>query len=115
MASPSEKNTAVKVVLKTLTPLWTAGANGKMARIYESGLLGSLRWWHEAIVRALGGWACDPSGDIKCLFDAAAYEQSQEFDERLRLRDAGLCDVCQLFGATGWRRRFQLQVVEDQT
>ncbi|WP_343426311.1 hypothetical protein [Candidatus Amarolinea dominans] len=31
-----------------------------------------------------------------------------------RLHAAGLCDACQLFGATGWRRRFQLRV-EAQT
>ena len=30
---------------------------------------------------------------------------------RQRLRDAGLCDVCQVFGATAWRRRFQMEVL----
>ena len=31
------------------------------------------------------------------------------------MRDAGLCDVCQVFGATRWKRRFRLHIVEDNT
>jgi CRISPR-associated protein Cmr1 len=97
------------VKIKTLTPLWTGGVSGKVDRIHETGILGSLRWWYEAIVRGLGGKACDPS-EGKCCFDADKYKQSKEADERQRLREAGLCDVCQVFGATGWRRRFRLHV-----
>lgn len=115
MAPPNERNVEVKISFKTLTPLWTGGADGQMNRICESGLLGSMRWWYEAIVRALGGKACDPSGGKKCLYDATKHKKSTISDERQALRRAGLCDVCQLFGATGWRRRFQLQVVEDET
>jgi CRISPR-associated protein Cmr1 len=70
-----------------------------------------MRWWYEAIVRGLGGDACDPS-QHECIFDAEKYRKSKAIDERQRLRDAGLCDVCQVFGATGWRRRFRLEVVD---
>ncbi len=99
------------VKIKTLTPLWTGGVSGKVDRIHETGILGSLRWWYEVIVRGLGGKACDPSQG-ECRFDADKYEykKSEATDERQRLRDAGLCDVCQVFGATGWRRRFRLHV-----
>ncbi len=97
------------VRIKTLTPLWTGGVAGKVDRIHETGILGSLRWWYEAIVRGLGGKACDPSQG-ECRFDADKYKKSEATDERQRLRDAGLCDVCQVFGATGWRRRFRLDV-----
>ena len=104
----------LEIRLGTLTPLWAGGvAAGKVDRIHETGILGSLRWWYEAIVRGLGGEACDPSTG-KCRFDAEAYEKSQADDERQRLRDAGLCDVCQVFGATGWRRRFRLEVMQDK-
>ena len=95
--------------LRTRTPLWTGGIDGSMDRIHETGLLGSLRWWYEAIVRGLGGWACDPSRHT-CSFDAEKYRKSTASDERQRLRDAGLCDACQVFGATGWKRRFRLEV-----
>jgi CRISPR-associated protein Cmr1 len=100
--------------LKTLTPLWTGGVDGMADRIHETGLLGSLRWWYEAIVRGLGGTACDPSTGT-CRFDAGKFRRSAATDECQRLHDAGLCDACQLFGATGWRRRFRIAVVDDQT
>lgn len=80
-----------------------------MDRIHETGILGSLRWWYEAIVRGLGGYACDPT-EHTCTFDAEKYHKSTAQDERQRLRDAGLCDACQVFGATGWRRRFRLEI-----
>lgn len=100
----------MNITLKTLTPLWTGGVEtGKMDRLRETGLLGSLRWWYEAIVRGLDGYACDPTED-SCAFDEEKYRKSKAADERQRLRDAGVCDACQLFGCTGWRRRFQLVV-----
>jgi len=102
------------VQITTLTPFWTGGVDGTTDRLHESGLIGSLRWWYEAIVRGLGGEACDPS-QSKCTFDAERYKQSSASTRSQRLRDAGLCDACQLFGATGWRRRFRLTVVDDKT
>lgn len=85
----------MRLAIKTLTPIWTGGAEtGKVDRIHETGILGSLRWWYEAIVRGLGGDACDPSKG-ECRFDLEKYKTSQATDERQRLRDAGLCDVCQ--------------------
>ncbi len=104
----------MEIHLKMLTPLWTGGTDGTMDRIHETGISGSLRWWYEAIVRGLGGWACDPSKH-ECNFDAEKYRKSKHADERQRLRDAGLCDVCQVFGATGWRRRFRLEIGQDNT
>ena len=98
------------IKLKTLTPLWTGGEDGKVDRIHETGILGSLRWWYEVIVRGLDGHACDPSQG-ECRFDDDKYAKSRATNERKRLQDAGLCDVCQVFGATGWRRRFRLEVV----
>ncbi len=100
--------------ITTRTPLWTGGLDGTMDRIHETGIIGSLRWWYEAIVRGLGGSACDPS-EHTCSFDLDKYRRSNATDERQRLRDAGLCDVCQVFGATGWRRRFRVSIIEDRT
>ncbi|MDM7938850.1 MAG: type III-B CRISPR module RAMP protein Cmr1, partial [Methanothrix sp.] len=102
----------MQVKIQTLTPLWTGGVDGSMDCIHETGIIGSMRWWYEAIVRGLGGSACDPS-NTKCSFNAKDYRESSAVDERQRLRDAGLCDVCQVFGATGWRRRFRLDVVDS--
>ena len=102
----------MEIRIHTLTPLWTGGVDGTMDRIHETGIIGSLRWWYEAIVRGLGGRACDPT-EHTCNFDAERYRKSRAADERRRLREAGLCDVCQLFGATGWQRRFRMEVIDE--
>lgn len=98
--------------VKTLTPLWTGGVGGKVDRIHETGLLGSMRWWYEVLVRGLGGRVCERSDE--CKFDVDKYFKSEASDECKRLRDTGLRDVCQIFGATGWKRRFRLSVKESE-
>lgn len=98
-----------QVELTTLTPIWTGGVEtGKMDRIHETGLIGSMRWWYEVIVRGLGGEICDPTSDKpedRCQFDTKSYEKTRNIDEGL----ASVCPVCRLFGCTGWKRRFELQ------
>ena len=95
----------MEVKIKTLTPLWTGGvetgkcdsakADSFASRIHETGILGSLRWWMEVLVRGVGGNACDPT-EQKCS------------------RKNGLCDVCKIFGAEGQKRRFRLEIEETQ-
>jgi CRISPR-associated protein Cmr1 len=81
----------MEVILSVRTPLWTGGAEpGKMDRLHETGILGSLRWWYEAVWRGLGFEVCDP-----------IQKPCQENH---------LCPACDLFGATGHRRRFRLKV-----
>jgi len=86
----------VEIKLKTLTPLWTGGAAGKCDRIHTTGIMGSLRWWYEALVRGFGGYACDP-GSGGCTYDSKKGQSS-------------ICLACQLFGCTGYARRFRLVV-----
>ncbi len=86
------------IEIKTLTPIWTGGIDaGKMDRIREIGIIGSLRWWYEALVRALGGEVCGPS------------------KPNCPNSNNKMCDVCIVFGATGLRRRFRLEIAEDET
>ncbi len=87
----SEKTRTLRVKIRTLTPLWTGGVDGTMDRIHETGIIGSLRWWYEAIVRGLGGSACDPTSKDRCPDDGK------------------YCDVCAVFGATGLQRTFRLE------
>ncbi len=84
------------VTLRPLTPLWTGDADQRGNQIRETGILGSLRWWYEALVRGLGLYACDPSSG-SCVYD-----------EKRKL--ASICLACQLFGCTGYSRRFRLAV-----
>ncbi len=78
------------IKIKPLTPLWTGDANRKCTVLRETGILGSLRWWYEAVIRGLGGTACDPT--------------NSECDGKNR------CDVCELFGCAGWARKFRLEI-----
>jgi hypothetical protein len=52
------------VTIKPLTPIWTGDAQRKGDTLRETGIIGSLRWWYEALIRGLGGSACDPTKQI---------------------------------------------------
>ncbi|MBN2533555.1 MAG: type III-B CRISPR module RAMP protein Cmr1 [Spirochaetales bacterium] len=79
--------------IKTLTPLWTGGVNQNCDRLHETSIIGSLRWWYEAFIRGLGVKACDPT-DSTC-------------------KDSSHCAACELFGCTGWARKFRLLVLDE--
>lgn len=86
--------------LQAITDVWTGDAGtaqSKQAnRLTPAGLLGSIRWWFEVLVRGLGGAPCDPSANQKaCLNDQH-------------------CVVCELFGCTGWARKFRFDVRNTQ-
>ncbi len=80
--------------IKTLTPIWTGDVKRESAKLRETSVIGSLRWWFEALVRGLGGYACGGINN-KCEYKDNA---------------SSLCPVCQVFGTTGWSRRFRLEV-----
>ena len=114
----------LKITLKTLTPLWTGGVNGTSDRLHATGIIGSLRWWYEAIVRGLGGYVSNPIAEAnevpgRAEFDTKAYEEAkrrgQSTKEALKAGLKPLCAVTYLFGTTGWARLFQLQVLDAPT
>lgn len=84
-------------VLKAQSPIWTGDADRKGERTIPTGLLGSLRWWFEVLVRGLGGSACDPTNP----------------DNRCPDREGKHCVVCELFGCTGWARKFRFDVLDE--
>lgn len=79
---------------RALSDLWTGSVDGKSDRLITTGLLGSIRWWFEVLVRSLDGSACDPT-DTKC-------------------EDRNHCVVCELFGCTGWARKFRFEVLSEK-
>jgi hypothetical protein len=86
---------SLEIQIKTLTPLWTGGVNGTCDELHISGLMGSLRYWYEAIVRGVGGYACDPS-EGGCVYNKEGTKS--------------ICAACYLFGTTGWARLFRLSL-----
>lgn len=83
--------------LKALSPIWTGDANRQGDQLIPTGLLGSIRWWFEVLVRGLDGQACDPS----------------EAGNRCPDEKGRHCVVCELFGCTGWARKFRFDVLDD--
>ena len=81
---------------QALTDIWTGDANRKQDRLIPTGLMGSIRWWFEVLVRGLGGTACDPTSPVRCPDQSGKH-----------------CVVCELFGCTGWARKFRLMVVDN--
>ncbi len=104
----------MELKVKTLTPLWTGGVGGKCDRLHETGIIGSLRWWYEAIVRGLGGYACDPTSEKKkerCSLDYKKFQNALNSGKSIQeALNKQICPVCQLFGCTGWSRKFRVDI-----
>jgi CRISPR-associated protein Cmr1 len=112
----------LELKLKTLTPIWTGNVDKNSDILMETGILGSLRWWYEGIIRGLGGRACDPTSEEakeRCNFNAESYENALKQGKSHRdafvegLKD--VCPACLLFGCTGWRRRFRIEAMGLKT
>jgi len=93
---------SIKVTFKTLTPLWTGDAWGESNELKLTGIIGSLRWWFEALVRGMGYKACDSTGD-KCQVEIKNPDDVLNIHKKI-------CSVCYLFGTTGWKSRFSVNV-----
>ena len=88
------------IQLKIRTPLWTGDIDSKSYLLQSSGIIGSLRWWTEVILRGMGKFACDPVGDDRCPKERRADSK------KINL----YCLACLIFGATGTRRLFRLEL-----
>ncbi len=87
----------MKFNIKTQTPIWTGNIDKKCEKLRETSIIGSLRWWFETIVRGFGYYACDSTSEnSKCIYDNKGMRS--------------ICPVCQIFGCTGWGRRFRLEI-----
>lgn len=111
-----DKSKIISIPLKTLTPIWTGGAStGKVDRLRETGIIGSMRWWFEVLVRGVGGCVNDPNDPKNSGLDVDAFNKLSQAEkhDRYCLLKAGLCDVSRIFGTTNWKRQFRLQVIDS--
>jgi len=101
----------MEVRVRTLTPIWTGDVDRKCSKVKETGIIGSLRWWYEALVRGLDGYACDPTSEERCELDQNRFKKARNEGKSIQdALDEQICPACQLFGCTGWSRRFRLEV-----
>ncbi len=100
--------------IKALTPIWTGDADRENTTLRETGIIGSLRWWYEALIRGLGGTACDRTNEnSKCKLDHEKFKKALK--EGKSIQDAlseQICLACQLFGCTGWSRKFIFHILD---
>lgn len=100
----SQRIISVRYRARALSDIWTGTVEFQRKndrwrevvvnkRLITTCLLGSIRWWFEAVVRGLGGYACDPT-DTRCI-------------------DGDHCVVCELFGCTGWARKFRFDALKN--
>jgi CRISPR-associated protein Cmr1 len=73
--------------------------------VHDPGLLGSLRWWYEGLIRGHGAYACDPTDNHRCEYK----EDKKDGPGARRRAIERLCPACRLFGCTSWRRRFRFE------
>jgi CRISPR type III-B/RAMP module RAMP protein Cmr1 len=100
MASPIIFNIPVKAV----TPIWTGNAERKTSYIKGSSLIGGLRFWTEALLRAQGEYVCDITNESQGKRDIFDPEQPSK----------KVCRACEIFGCTGLARSFALKIHEGK-
>ena len=101
------------VKLKALTPIWTGDVDGKCNDLKESGIIGSLRWWYEALLRGLGFNVCDPTNESsRCKLEQKKFYEAINSGKSVleALNKQNICPACQLFGCSGWARKFRLEI-----
>lgn len=101
------------VSIKPLTPLWTGDAKGECSNLRESGIIGSLRWWYEALLRGLGFNVCDPTNEnLRCKLNQKKFYEALNRGKSVleALNEQKICPACQLFGCSGWARKFSLEI-----
>lgn len=87
--------------IRAVTEIWTGDAKRQNARLRETSFIGSMRWWYEALVRGFGGYACG------ALNGGCGYDPESKVP-----RQGQICAACELFGCTGWSRKFRLRLCD---
>jgi len=96
----------IKLRINILTPLWTGDVWRKCKELRLTGIIGSLRWWFEALVRGKGYKSCNSTGENKCKVEVKNVNDFLDSQKNI-------CPVCFLFGTTGWKSRFSVEISND--
>ncbi|WXG39264.1 MAG: type III-B CRISPR module RAMP protein Cmr1 [Candidatus Freyarchaeum deiterrae] len=93
------------MILDIKTPIWTGDIDSKSNSLKSTGIMGSIRWWVEAILRGMYNFACDPIDDNPQSLTKrcpTTKENNREISQ--------YCSACLIFGATGMRKLFRLHI-----
>ena len=84
----------------------TGDIDTKSNLIQATGIIGSLRWWTEAILRGMDKFVCDPANDDKSDPTRRCPPEKKDGNKKI----SQYCPACLVFGATGMRRIFRLEI-----
>jgi len=94
---------SAEIHCQSVTPIWTGDVNADASKeIIATSVLGGMRWWYEALCRGVMARIPDPTGPSRLRYEAAKGKLA-------------LDPASRLFGATGWRRRFRLEITMNNT
>lgn len=88
-----------------ISDIHTGDIGQKSQKLKNTGILGSIRWWYEVLVRGLGGYACDPT------YDKQEYRCPNK--KKNPGKEGHHCVACELFGYTDWARKFRFEVRDE--
>lgn len=94
----------------TLTPVWTGNIDKESSILRATGILGSLRWWTEAILRGMGYYCCDPTNNFRCPKETQIKREKAPIEKKKEF-----CNACLIFGATGLSRSFKIETININT
>jgi CRISPR-associated protein Cmr1 len=81
------------IKFRPLTEIWT-GVDSRQNSLRLTGLLGSIRWWSEALVRSFGVYVCNPQ-----------IHACENYETR--------CVICRLFGNAGAKDNRDRSIAES--
>jgi len=114
VAACFKREKTMEFKLKALSDIWTGGVEGDKTKLHLTGIKGSIRWWYEALIRGLHGYACDPSSGNGCKLNLIEFKKhvGDGKDERkvLEALNLQICPACQMFGCTNWGSKFILRI-----
>lgn len=113
---------AIEVKVKPVTTIFTGDIYGKSKDVRLTGIIGSIRWWMEALVRGLGGFACDPTESNpkktwkKCDFKLSkdVLKKTKSYKKTMKQSLEEVCPVCQFFGCGGLSSAVRWNIKEGQ-
>ncbi|WP_331708175.1 RAMP superfamily CRISPR-associated protein [Thermotoga caldifontis] len=56
--------------MRAKTPVWAGNSDSKSDTVQATGIMRSLRWWTEALLRGMSDFAYDPIGKTRRPDDA---------------------------------------------
>ncbi|HEK25474.1 MAG TPA: type III-B CRISPR module RAMP protein Cmr1 [Hydrogenobaculum sp.] len=93
----------ISFTIKSLTPIWSGDIEGKSERLRQTSIVGSLRYFGEAVLRGFDIYVCPIVYDAK-IEDNSVKKCRYKREEHL----SSICTGCYIWGTTNWQRQVRI-------